>query len=176
MLSPENIDNSSRSCYTFVEVLTGGGGVTASEQCKKLIERSEMLQKTVAQAMGWTEAGLCNKFRRNSLSADEFMKILDILGYEMQIVSKDTQEEVKLRKTGIGPRLKMMVNGIKYDTYKADAICHTDAEKPSFDEVYRDDEGRYFVAHYVNWDGGISSISPIDKDDVKKLFPEYTQQ
>ena len=45
MLSPENIDNSSRSCYTFVEILTGGGGVTASEQCKKLIERSDMLGK-----------------------------------------------------------------------------------------------------------------------------------
>ena len=50
MLSPENIDNSSRSCYTFVEVLTGGGGVTASEQCKKLIERSDMLH-TVCNAV-----------------------------------------------------------------------------------------------------------------------------
>lgn len=175
MLSNENIDSSSRLCYTLVEVLTGGDEVTASEQCKKLIERSDMLQKDVAKEMGWTEASLCNKFRRNSLSADEFMKIIDILGFEAQIVSKDTQEEVKLRQTGVGPRLKMMVNGIKYDTYKSDAICHTDETQPCFDEVYRDEEGRYFVAHYVNWDGGISSISPIDESDVEKLFPQVSE-
>lgn len=176
MLSPENIDKSSRPCYTFVEVLTGGGGVTASDQCKKLIERSDMLQKDVAKAMGWTEASLCNRFRRNSLSAEEFMKIMDILGFEIQIVCKGTQEEVKLRKTGVGPRLKMMVNGIKYDTFKSDAICHTDENQPCYDEVYRDEEGRYFVAHYVNWEGGTSSISPISKDDVQKLFPQATKE
>ena len=175
-LSTENIDSSSRSCYTLVEVLTGGDEVTASEKCKKLIERSDMLQKDVAKAMGWTEASMCNKFRRNSLSAEEFMKIMDILGFEVQIISKDTQEEVRLRKTGVGPRLKMMVNGIKYDTFKSDAICHTDENQPCYDEVYRDEEGRYFVAHYVNWEGGTNSISPISEDDAQRLFPQTTKE
>ena len=169
-LSPENIDSSSRSCYTWIEVITGGDNVTVAEQCKKLIERSTMQQKEVAKKMGWTEANFCNKLRRNTLSAEDFLRIVEILGCQIQIVGKENQEEIKVRQTGVGPRLRMMVNGVKYDTYKADAICHTDETRPSFDEVYRDNEGRYFVAHYVKWDGGVSSISPIAEEDVKALF------
>lgn len=147
--------------------------MTPTDMCRQLIEKSDMQQKDVAQKMGWTQQSISNKFRRNSLSADEFVKMLGVLGYEIKLVESDTNEEICYKRKGIGDRLKMMVNGVKYDTFKADAICHTEQTDSIFDELYKDDEGRYFVAHYVMWEGGVSSISPIGEEDAKKFSEKY---
>ena len=166
----ENVDKNTPSCYTCVEIQVGGDGMTPVEVIKDLISRSSMQQKEVAARMGWTEQAISNKFRRNSLSAEEYLNMLEILGYELRIVESDTSEEVFTRRKGVGERLKMMVNGVKYDTYKADAICHSDESEDIFYELYVDQEGRYFVAQYVNWEGGVNSISPIGEDDAKRIM------
>lgn len=147
--------------------------MTPAEIVKDLINRSTMRQKEVAEKMGWTEQTISNKLRRNSLKAEEYLKMLEILGYELKIVERDTSEEVFTRRKGIGERLKMMVNGVKYDTYKADAICHSDENEDIFFELYVDQEGRYFVAQYVNWEGGINSISPIGEEDAKRIVTKF---
>ncbi len=146
--------------------------MTPTEILKDLIKRSPMQQKEVAERMGWSPEGTSNKLRRGTISADEFAQMLEILGYEMKIVEIDTSAEVTARRRGVGKRLNMLVNGIRYDTYKADAICHSDESKDMFVELYRDDEGRYYVANYVNWEGGISSISPIGEADALTLMEE----
>lgn len=169
----ENVDRNTPSCYTCMELQVGGDGVTPAEVVKDLISRSSMQQKDVAEKMGWTEQAISNKFRRNSLSAEEYLKMLEILGYELKIVESETSEEVFTRRKGVGSRLKMMVNGIKYDTYKADALCHSDENEDIFYELYVDQEGRYFVAQYVNWDGGVNSISPIGAEDAKRLIEKF---
>ena len=137
---------------------------------KKLIAKSGMKQKEVACGLGMTEQTLCNKFRRGSISSKEFVDIIEYLGYEVKVVEKNTEEEVETRKAGVGERLKMMVNNVKYDTFKASALCHTDETQETFDELYVDDEGRYFVAHYVKWEGGVSSISPISELAAKMMI------
>lgn len=169
----EKIDKITQSCYTFGELELGGECMTPVEICKRLISKSQKMQKDVADKMGWTEQCISNKFRRNSLSATEFMKIVEYLGYEIKVVEKKTQVEVSARVKGVGERLRMMVNGEIYDTYKADAICHTDENNDTFDELYKDDEGRYFVAHYVKWEGGISSISPISENDAIRMSKKF---
>ena len=68
---------------------------------------------------------------------------------------------------------EMMVNGVKYDTFKADAICHSDESEDMFCELYRDENGRYFVAQYVKWEGGVSSISPIGEEDAQRLIEKF---
>ena len=147
--------------------------MTVAETVKDLISRSSLQQKDVAAKMGWTEQGICNRFRRNSLSAEEFVKIVGILGYEIKVVERGTSDEVFNRKKGVGARIKMMVNGVKYDTYKADAICHSDETEDVFYELYVDEEGRYFVATYVNWEGGVNSISPISAEDAQRMIRKF---
>lgn len=147
--------------------------MTAAEICKDLIERSTLQQKDVADKMGWTQQSISNKFRRNTLTAEEFRKIVEILGFDIKIVVNETSEEIKTRRKGVGERLQLMVNGIKYDTYKADAICHSDESEEIFYELYQDIEGRYFVAQYVKWAGGVNSISPIGKEDAEKLMKKF---
>ena len=156
-----------------MEIQVGGESMTTAEICKDLIARSPYQQKDVAEKMGWTQQSISNRFRRNTLSAEEFIKLLSILGYELKIVEVDTSEEVCTRRKGVGERLKLMVNGVKYDTYKSDAICHSDESEDIFYELYRDGEGRYFVANYVKWDGGVSSISPIGEEDAQKLMKRF---
>lgn len=165
----ENVGRNKPSCYTCMELQVGGDGMTPAEIVKDLISRSSMQQKEVAEKMGWTEQAISNKFRRNSLTAEEYLQMLEILGYELKIVERDTSEEVFTRRKGVGERLKMMVKGVKYDTYKADAICHSDESEDIFYELYVDQEGRYFVAQYVNWEGGVNSISPIGKEDAERI-------
>lgn len=171
----ENIDSNKQPRYTCTIINVGGDIVTPTEICKDLIDRSPLQQKEVAEKMGWSQQRICNKLRRNDLSADEFSKLLGILGYEMRIVEVDTSDEVSARRKGVGARLKMMVNGVKYDTYKSDAICHSDESKDVFCELYRDEQGRYFVATYVKWDGGVSSISPIGDEDANRLMEQLCE-
>lgn len=168
-----NIDKNKQLCYASYEINVGGVDMTAAEICKGLIERSTLRQKDVADKMGWTQQSISNKFRRNTLSAEEFRKIIEILGFEIKIVVNETSEEIKTRRKGVGERLQLMVNGVRYDTYKAGAICHSDESEEIFYELYQDIEGRYFVAQYVKWDGGVSSISPIGKEDAEKLMKKF---
>lgn len=169
----KNIDKNKQLCYASYEMNIGGVDMTSAEICKDLIERSSLQQKDVADKMGWTQQSISNKFRRNTLTAEEFRKIVEILGFDIKIVVNDTSEEIKTRRKGVGKRLQLMVNGVKYDTYKADAICHSDENEEIFYELYRDIDGRYFVAQYVKWDGGVSSISPIGKEDAEKLIKKF---
>lgn len=177
MLPYENIDRNKRLLYNNCIITEGGNIMTASDMIKDLILRSGMLKKDVAEAMGWKYAQhLTNRLGRNTVSADEFLKIVDICGYAIKIEKKDDNQAVEVRPfvRGVGEHLKMMVDKVKYDTHNADAICHTDETKPTFIEVYKKLDGSYFVAQYVNWEGGKSSISPIGEEDALRLIDEIT--
>ena len=169
----EKFDNSLPSCYTCLTVRFGGDGMTAAEIIKDLLSKSEIQQKELGEKMGWSEVGISNRLRRNSLSAEHFLKMLDILGYEIKVVEQETGEVEKARRKGVGERLRMMVAGVKYDTAKADAICHSNTDDYCFYELYRDDDGRYFVAQYANWTGGVNSISPISEEDAMKIMEKH---
>lgn len=163
----EKVDNICLMCYAPGE---GGTDMNASEKTKELINRSGTLNKDVAEHLGCTPAALSNKLRRNTLTAEEFMKIIEFLGYEMKIVNAETSNEIKERKRGIGERLRMMVNGIKYDTYNADAVGHSEPGGDIFYELYKDEKDRYFVAAYMNWENGVNSISPISEGAAKEMM------
>ena len=163
-------DNTLQPCYTCLTVIAGGDGMTPVEIIKDLISKSDIQQKELGEQMGWTEVATSNRLRRNTLSAADFIKMVDILGYEIKIVEKGSDEEVTVRKKGVGERLRMMVNGIKYDTAKSDALCHSDPDGFGFYELYKDDSGRYFVAHYSSWEGGVNTISPISEYDALAMI------
>lgn len=166
-----NIDKSKAICYTGCIEEIGGISMTVAEIAKELIKKSDLQQAEVARLMGWTPQNLSGRLSRNSLSAEDFRTLLDVIGYKAIIVEKDNQEEIKTRKKGIAPRLRMMVNGVKYDTYKADALCHSEPiQDCMFHELYRTDEGKYFLAQVMLCDGAVDSITPIDEEAAKRLL------
>ena len=166
-----NIDRSTQMCYNGCIIEVGGTIMTVAEIVKELIKTTDLQQAEVARLMGWTPQNLSNRLGRNTLYAEDFMKLLDVIGYKAVIVEKETEEEVKTRKRGIAPRLQMMVNGVKYDTYKADALCHTEPiQDCMFHELYQNEEGEYFLAQVMLCEGGVDSITPVTEEAAKKLM------
>lgn len=145
--------------------------MNVAETVKELIKKTDFQQAEVARLMDWTPQNLSNRLGRNTLYAEDFMKLLDVMGYKAIIVEKDSEEEVKTRKRGIAPRLQMMVNGVKYDTYKADAVCHRVIAKDCmFHELYKTDDGNYFLAQVMLFEGGVDSITPVSEEAAEKLM------
>ena len=170
MFISRNLDNSTQMCYTVDSIIFGGDSMTVADIVKEIIKKSDLQQAQVARLMDWTPQNLSNRLGRNTLYAEDFVKLLDVMGYKMLIVEKDTEEEVKTRKRGKAPRIQMMVNGVKYDTYKADALgCLSFAEN-LYQELYKTDEGEYFVANVADFEGGVNSITPVTPEVAYDLM------
>ena len=62
-----------------------------------------------------------------------------------------------------------MVDGVVYDTKKADAICNSKRihEDQLFMELFRDTEGRFFMVYYQLWEGGRNSIVPVSRNGAQ---------
>ena len=170
----EKVDSSNLLCYTVGKTGTGGDVMNATQIVRSLIRDNNVYQSSVAKKLGWTGQALSNKLRRNMLSADEFFKVIEALGCEIKIIKTETQDEfvAKQRKKGVGLRLRQMVDGVRYDTANADAICHWD-DGEIMHELYQNDDGSYFVAQYVHWECGINSILPISETDAERLKAKY---
>lgn len=76
--------------------------------------------------------------------------------------------------------MKQVINGVLYDTYKADALCSDffmDGEHEYTDgmafELYVDSFGRFFVARYVEWENGTDSITTVGKKEAGKLYKKF---
>ena len=171
MFRKENLDNSTQLCYNGISIELGGNDMNIAETVKELIKMSDLQQAQIARLMDWTPQNLSNRLGRNTLYAEDFVKLLDVLGYKMIIVEKESEEEVKTRKRGKAPRLQKMVNGVKYDTYRADAICYKETVKDCmFHELYRTDDGEYFLVQVMLYEGGVDSIAPVSKEAANILI------
>lgn len=151
----------------------GGDKVTVSEMIKAAASAKGITKKEVAAFMGWSAQNFANRLRNNTISGEEWLKIASYLGYEVKMYERDSGEELKTRKRGIGPRVRQRVNNVNYDTFKADALCHTEEEFGWFLELYRDSQGRLFVVHYTSWTDGVNLISPVGFEDAKKLYEQF---
>ena len=170
MFISENIDKSTQMCYTVDNIIYGGEGMTVADIVKGIIKKSDLQQAQVARLMDWTPQNLSNRLGRNTLYAEDFVKLLDVMGYKMLIVEKDTEEEVKTRQRGRAPRIQMMVNGVKYDTFKADALGCLSFAEDFYQELYKTDDGEYFVAQVAEFDGGVNSITPVTPEVAYELL------
>ncbi len=167
----EKIDGNLRDGYNGVTL--GGDGMSVADIINDALKAKGWSQKQLAAAMNQSPQNLSKKLVNNTLSAQEFLDAVGHLGYEVKVAELGSSEELQTRKRGVGPRLRRMVNRVTYDTYKADALCHTPMQDGWYMELYRDEEGRYFVAHYTMWEEGVDFISPCGEEDARKLYEEH---
>ena len=119
--------------------------------------------------MGWTPQNFSQRLKKNSK-----------LGYEVRLVELESGIEFESRRKGHGRRVRQVVNGVLYDTHKADMLCgdfYRDGINEYIDgmafELYVDCFGRFFVARYTDWENGSDSITTIGKEDAYKLYRKY---
>lgn len=151
-------------------------GILKEALCAKNITQGKF-----AKMMGWTPQNFGQRLKKNSFTAEEWNQMMNMLGYEVKVVELESGVEFETRKKGHGRRIRQVINGVLYDTCKADALCsdfYCDGENEYTDgmafELYVDSFGRFFVARYVEWDNGTDSITPINREEAKKLCQKYT--
>lgn len=166
-----NIDGYNLRAYN--DIVLGGDTMKAGDMIVDALEAKGLTQNWLAEQMGQAKQNLNRKLVRNTITAQEFIEAASIIGCRVALIETGSNKEIKNRKRGIGPRVRQMVGGVIYDTHKSDALCHTLPMDGWFMELYRDQEGRYFVAHYTEWESGVNHISPCSKEDARRLYEEH---
>lgn len=145
----------------------------ASDIIEDALQSRGILQKELAERIGQQPKTLSKKLTTNSMKAQELVDYIRELGYEITLADCAGNDCLTIRRRGIGPRTKKMVDGITYDTGKADALCHTDVENGWYMELYRDAEGRLFAAHYSFWPEVDPFITTCPADEAKVMCQRY---
>lgn len=114
-------------------------------------------QAEAARRAGMDINSLAQKINvRESIRADEFFELLESLGVDVTFTVKGTNTVLDHKKTGHGRRVRGMSDGEKYDTKYSEALSnsfyvdgiHEYGEDGLAEELYVDQEGRYFFAEY----------------------------
>ena len=63
-----------------------------------------------------------------------------------------------------------------YDTAASEPPCNNRVSEDDmvFQELYRDQMGRYFVVSYAMWEGGIHQITPIGPEDARSFYERFS--
>lgn len=146
--------------------------MTVAEMMRQAVAANGWKLKDFAEIVGKSPAALSTQLNTNRFSAEEWRRMARLAGYEvvMQPVSAPPA-----RRSGHAPNIKRMVDGVTYDTTKADAVCWTRDADGWARELYTTDDGTFFLAHFfVHEDlpGFITAISP----ELAKRFVELYQQ
>ena len=135
--------------------------------------RTECMTKSeLCRRVGWSGPALAGRLKRNSFSAEDWIKAMGAMGYEVRIVKpgSDTQH------FPVGPRVRKMEDKIMYDTASSTALCNNriGEDDMMFQELYQDPKGRYFVVIYAMWEGGIHQITPISPADARAFYERFS--
>ena len=138
-------------------------------------------RQEAVESLGWTKQKLSSKVVRGSLRASELLDILEANGIEPLFKVRETGEIISVRITGHGRRLKGLSDGVKYDTGKANAISSTfyadgvneyDSNGEA-QELYIDQEGRYFFAEYNQKDPSKERVRSIPGSIAAAFIEKY---
>ena len=157
----------------LVQVIRGDMMKDASDMIRAAMAAEGVSISQLAKMVGRSSNAVSVKLKRGTMAAPAFFEFADKLGYEVILRKKETKEQIDSRRHGVGRRLRLMVGKVIYDTSKADAICHTAENDGWFIEIYKDDEGRFFAAHYTSWEGCGDYITTIGKEDAQRLYLAY---
>lgn len=143
--------------------------IRAADIIVDALQARGVAHKDMAGMMGVRPNTLSRKISENRLTATEFVRIADSLGFNVTLTDRGGGTDLKVRSRGSGRRVKRMLDGIVYDTNMADAICRTPEENGWYIELFRDDHGRHFAVHYSAWEGVDPFITVCPDKEAEKL-------
>ena len=169
--SEKDIDENNPPCYDWP--VDGGDYVKAMDIIQTALKERGIPQKKLAEMLGVSPQNMSKKLVNNTISAKEFFEAIEALGITITFHDDVTGQEYRERKCGVIPRVSMVVDKVRYDTFKADALCHTEEQDGWLMELYRDFHGRYFLVHWTTWDEVKPSISPCDESHAVRFYDVY---
>lgn len=149
--------------------------MTASEMVRAALTKAGKTQTALAEHMGWSKQNTSGRLKNNSLTFDELAKALAFCGYAVKMVDA-AEEGVPELDNSRSPRVTQMVDGVIYDTSKAESLCDSKAEHADdlYMELFKAASGQYFVAYYMLWNGGHNKISPVDQNAARKFWERFS--
>lgn len=153
-------------------LIIGSLDMSVSEMINEAIIAKGMKKKEVAYKMGWTPQNFTNRLRLNTIDAEEWIKLAKILGYEVQMVDMESGRALKQRRPSSGPRVMQMIDGIKYDTEKADSICRSPKLYGGWFELFKDIQtGNFYTVAYLET-GKSACMALISAEDAKRFYED----
>jgi len=168
---PKEVDEIADTVLQFPE--NGGDSMKAKEIVDDFLRIRGWKQRELADKLGVSPQNFSKKLVNDTISAKEFFEVMEALDVGVTYTDKSTGEVRAERKPGVIPRVSMVVDKIRYDTHKSDALCHTEEQDGWLMELYRDDAGRYYIVHYTVWDGVKPSISPCSEKQAIQFYKTY---
>lgn len=104
--SKKGVDNKNIVCYINLTNRKGGNAVmnmkTAGQFAKEALEESPISQKKLAGKMGLkTQQAVFNMLNaKNGMRTDNFVKMMDALGYDVVVRNRVSEEEITLITEG----------------------------------------------------------------------------
>lgn len=132
--------------------------MTVPQLIRAALKENGWQLKDFAAKVGKTPGALSAQLNSGSMSAEEWRRMASLAGFEVVMRRVDTSPRLR---TGIAPRTHRVINGEVYDTARADAVCHRGDGIGWYSELYRRDDGRYFLIHAHERLEVIPSLVPI---------------
>lgn len=150
----------------------GSNEMTVAEMLTEAMLKRGVKKKDVAKEMGWSSQNFSNRLKKRTLDAEEWVRIADILDYEIQMVEKGNGTVLKQRNKSLGVRVTQCVDGYTYDTDKATSICHSPKLYGGWFELFKDvPTGRFFTVAYFET-GESACLAAITKENAEKFYKD----
>ncbi len=148
--------------------------VNAAAMLIELMEKTNTSQRSLAKKLECSPQLFNSRLKKDTFPANDWLNAIRALGFDIK-VEQSGGEAARPKTRPAGPRVSQMVDGVAYDTGKADAVCNSRAMHGDqfFMELFKDASGRFFVAYYQLWDGGYNSISPVSKSGAEFFQRRY---
>lgn len=148
----------------------GSSFMTVVEMLNQAMLAKGMKKKDVAAQMGWSSQNFSNRMKNGTIDAEEWVKISNILGYEIQMVDLSSNLVLKQRQKSTGPRVVQLVDGIQFDTDKSTSLCHTPKIYGGWFELFKDIcTGEFFTVAYFET-GNSACLARITPENAKQFY------
>lgn len=149
--------------------------MTAHRLIRQACVQRSKTQGELASSIGVSPKVLSEQLISGRIPFGRFSQILAELGYEVKVEPLGGGVPVEPQMRGISKDIRQMVDGVVYDTRKADAVCHTSEQSGWYNELYQDQEGRYFVVRNSLWNRENSYIRPCLEKEAKAMCLEQNR-
>ena len=155
--------------------------MTVREVFNTVLPALGLTQAEAVAKIGWTPQKMSQKNTRDTLRANDFLRILEVNGVEVLFKIKETGETLTVQLSGHGHRMRGMADRVIYDTaasgalsnsFYADGVNEYD-ENGEAQELYVDRQGRYFIAEYNVNNPDKERICSIPANIAKAFIEKY---
>ena len=147
------------------------------------IGRRQKTKADAAEILGIAPQRISYRVTKDTMKAEELLRLLDALDLEIVLRDRTTGELVEVNdfRKGHGRHVRKMADRVTYDTEMSGAIANSfyeDGENEYgalgvAEELYLDRQGRYFIVEYNRDDPSKDRVSPVSANVAKAFIEKY---